>query len=125
MMPDYEIVTEASFIIENKDSLEEAVAHVHDGMNAVLETRGGEMIDSKLCVESCPHCDNDNIRAAFVAGAALVGVELSTTIFDAEDEEYAKQVMEATIDGMLEERNPTFDHILVEEVDDAEPTSPE
>jgi hypothetical protein len=50
-------------------------------------------------------------------------VELSTTLFDAEDEEYAKEVMETTVDGMFSERNPTFEHILVEKTDEAEPTT--
>jgi uncharacterized protein (UPF0212 family) len=114
-MPDYEIVAEVPVFINDVEDIEAAIETAHTKITEAFNRAGKDTFDFGVCIEECPNCGGENIRAAQAGGRALIGIQLSDIVLNAEDRETAIKVF---IKEIRDVQNVNVDITYINEIED-------
>ncbi len=101
-MPNYMVVLEAGWIVRKArspdDAMNIAVAEAGKKLNPELD-----YVEISVGKTVCPMCGEEIDSVFYVAGLALVGLELQMKVFNAQNKTHAERIAKATIGKKLKD----------------------
>ncbi len=101
-MPDFMVFLEAGWIVRRArspdDAMNIAVAEAGKRLNPELD-----YVDISVGKTICPMCGEDIDSVFYVAGLALVGIELRLKVFNAQNSTHAVRIAKSTIGKKLKD----------------------
>lgn len=95
-MADYLVVVESAWIVKDVKSLDDAIGIAISEAGRRLNP-SAKYVDVEIGMLSCPFCENELNSALVVADTAIVGLQLSMKVFNAESEEHARRIAKSVI----------------------------
>lgn len=95
-MTDYLVVVESAWIVKDVKSLDDAIGIAISEAGRRLNP-SAKYVDVEIGMLSCPFCENELNSALVVADTAIVGLQLSMKVFNAESEEHARRIAKSVI----------------------------
>jgi len=95
-MADYLVIVESAWIVKDVKSLDDAVGIAISEAGRRLNP-SAKYVDVEVGMLSCPFCENELNSALVVADTAIVGLQLSMKVYNAESEEHARRIAKSVI----------------------------
>ncbi|HIH45458.1 MAG TPA: DUF555 domain-containing protein [Candidatus Methanoperedenaceae archaeon] len=100
-MPNYRVTLEAAWIVRDVRSTDDAMNVAIAEAGKMLNPKKLDFVDVEVSSTECPSCGAAFDSVFLTADTALVGLQFSMKVFDAETEEHAARIARSVIGKAL------------------------